>query len=81
MQRLRNLFMRPYFFHWLAVIAFIPVLVNLAYIPIAWVDEIGYLDPAVNLAANGHYASNIWNIPGADQVLLHIYLCSCGCIP
>lgn len=39
---------------------FILILVNATMLPVAWVDEVMLIDPALNLINNGHFASKIW---------------------
>ncbi|MBC7425253.1 MAG: hypothetical protein H7321_01855, partial [Bacteroidia bacterium] len=46
------------------------LLVNLIYLPVAWLDEICYLDPAVNFVEYGHYSSKLWGYKGTQEVFL-----------
>ncbi len=45
-------------------------LVNLQYIPIAWLDEVALLDPAIQFHKTGAYASTAWGTPGAENIFL-----------
>ena len=43
---------------------------NLHTLPLGWLDEAGYIDPAVNLLQKGKYASFNWRHEGANEFFL-----------
>jgi hypothetical protein len=52
---------------------FVLLWINLHHLPIPWIDEVGYLDPAWNAWKNGTFASNLWPHQGADtQFMAHL---------
>ncbi|MCK9480931.1 MAG: hypothetical protein M0R38_04105 [Bacteroidia bacterium] len=46
------------------------VLFNLAFIPIAWIDEIMDLDPAMRFVEGHGYNSNLWSYKGSEKLFL-----------
>lgn len=52
---------------------FVLLWLNLHHLPIPWIDEVGYLDPAWNAWKTGTFASNLWPHQGADtQFMAHL---------
>jgi hypothetical protein len=49
---------------------FVLLLINLIYIPIAWVDEIMDLDPVVNFIEGKGYTSKLWPFSGSSSHFL-----------
>jgi hypothetical protein len=52
------------------VLLFSVMLVNLAFIPIAWVDEVMLIDPAWNLFHLGKFVGSTWPHAGTENVFL-----------
>ncbi len=62
--------LRSWPFWVIIVLYFITALVNLAYVPVAWVDETMLIDPAWQLLKHGHFSSMIWPHKGTEDVFL-----------
>lgn len=45
-------------------------LLNLAYVPVVWLDEAANLEPALYYFNTGIYAAKSWSVPGAENIFL-----------
>lgn len=60
----------PYLFYSILILYLLLGLINLAYIPIPWLDEAACLEPAVQWHKTGQYISKAWPTAGTEQIFL-----------